>query len=133
MNGHISNKRNAMFQDSVDNAHERLDAMLKNAREYMDERTDEVLNQVRRDYRSILGGGDTFTAEGEMLPKGERLARRDVTKAIKGAERTFRRIAGDLSIDDDEEMNADFCYEEEGEMASDAREQGEIAAGIKSE
>ena len=33
-------------------------------------------------------------SEGEMLPRGERLARRDVMKVIKGVEWTFKRIAG---------------------------------------
>ena len=112
-----------MFQDSADTVQKRLQAMLKDAKELMGERTEEVFAQVRRDYRSIVGGDKASSVEGEMLPRGQRLARRGVMKVIDGVERAFKRVAGVLT-EDDQETNAELSdEEEEAELASSAKEE----------
>jgi len=47
---------------------------------------------MRRDYRSVLGGGDL--PQGEILPKAERLMRKAIMDKIDKVEKIFRRVAG---------------------------------------
>ena len=68
----------------------------------MNDRTDEVFVSMQRDYRSVLGGG--VATEGQLLPKSERLLRKDVLRIVEGVESIFRKVArGEVVEDDDEE------------------------------
>jgi len=127
MNSHVAHERHTMFQQSADNVQTRLEEMVKHVKDLMDDKTDEVFTQMRRDYRSIIGGGD-IPQEGEMLPKDQRLVRREVMKVIEGVEKSFMKVAG-MSADDEDENkeNDDFARhrdaEKEEEQASSVEEE----------
>ncbi len=100
LNGLVEQQRHVMFQRSADEVRNLLQKMVKNLQEILDEKADEVFLAMRRDYRSVLGGGDL--PQGEILPKAERLMRRAIMDKIDKVEKIFRRVAG-LEADEDEE------------------------------
>ena len=94
LNGHVDRERHTMFQASADNVRHRLDGMIETVQEAMSMKTDEVFTQVKRDYRSVLGGGDPSQA-GQVLPREQRLVRKEVMKIIRGVEDSFTKISED--------------------------------------
>jgi len=103
MNDHVSNERHVMFQRSADEVADRLRAMIRRTKEELDEKVDEIFLAMRRDYRSVLGGGDV-QQEGQLLPKAQRLVRKEVLHIIRGVEKKFRRVAGFEQEESEEEM-----------------------------
>ena len=101
MNSHVAHERHTMFRKSANNVRNQLKDMIKHVEDLMGDKTDEVFTQMRRDYRSIIGGVDTPQA-GEILPKDQRLARKGVRLIIEGVEKAFMKVAG-VSIDNEEE------------------------------
>lgn len=101
MNSHVAYERHTMFQESADNVSNRLKSMIQNVEVLMSDKTDEVFTLMKRDYRSIIGGGDV-PQDGQILPRDQRLLRKDIMKVIKGVEKAFMRVAG-LSVDDEED------------------------------
>ena len=97
MHAHVEQERHVMFQQSADEAKRRLTEMVKAASMTMSDRIDEVFVAMRRDYRSVLGGGD---AEGEILPKSQRLLRKQVTTTLEGVEQLFKIALGQATDDD---------------------------------
>lgn len=91
MNTHVDQERHVMFQQSADEAERRLMEMIKKLSETMSDRVDEVFIAMRRDYRSVLSGGDS---KGEVLPKSQRLLRKDVREILEGVERLFKKALG---------------------------------------
>lgn len=126
MHSHVAHERHIMFQESADNVERRLKEMLKHVEELMGDKTDEVFTQMRRDYRSIIGGGD-IPQDGQMLPKDQRLARKGVMKVIQGVEKAFMKVAGLITDeeDDDKENNDPASQsddEDEGGQAPSTKE-----------
>lgn len=104
MNAHVDQERHVMFQQSADEADRRLIEMVRDARETMSDRMDEVFVAMRRDYRSVLGGGDS---QGEVLPKPQRLLRKEVMTTLDEVEKLFKVALGQATDDD---------WEAEGDM-----------------
>ena len=117
MNSHIAAERHVMFQQSVDEVQGRLDAMIKDVKENLDDKVDEIFIQMRRDYRSVLGGANV-TQEGQLLPKAQRLVRKELLHLIEGCERRFKRIA-EVEVENDEELET---KEEDKEIRKVKRE-----------
>ena len=114
MNSHVLQERQKMFQESADNVRRMLDSMVKEVGAIIDEKADEVFVQIKRDYRAVLGGGDV-QQDGEILPKTQRLVRKEVMRIIDGVEKVFMRVAG-LMV----EENEDDQDGEGGESVSDS-------------
>ena len=77
--------------------------MLKELETFMNDKADEVYIAMRRDYNSVLGGGDV-PRNGEILPKTQRLVRKEIKRIIDSVEKAFSRIAGvEFKDEDDEE------------------------------
>ena len=105
MNSHVAHERHTMFQASANNVRNRLLDLVKHVDDLMSDKTNEVFIQMRRDYRSIVGGANV-PQDGEMLSKDQRLARKAVMSVIQGIEVVFMKVAG-LSVKDDGEDNKD--------------------------
>ena len=77
--------------------------MLKELEVYMNDKADEVYIAMRRDYNSVLGGGEV-PQNGELLPKTQRLVRKKIIRIIDSVEKVFSKIAGvDFKDEDDED------------------------------
>ena len=83
MDSHIAQERHIMFQSSVDNIRNRLNAMMKGLESTMLDKVDEVFIMVRRDYNSVMGEGES-PQTGELLPKTQRLVRKEIMRIIDG-------------------------------------------------
>ncbi|MCJ1312890.1 hypothetical protein MMC25_006566 [Agyrium rufum] len=101
MNSHVATARSAMFQDST--AH--LDGLAEKVETIMADKADEVFIAVKRDYTQVLGEGKSY-AEGEIMPRWERMMRKDALKIIEGAEGKFERLVQDIE-DEDEDLLMD--------------------------
>ena len=74
---------------------------------------------MQRDYRSVLGGG-TAVARGELLPKSERLTRKEVLRIVNGVEAQFRKIAaGEAFQAEDEGQTPDEDNHRQGVLKKD--------------
>ena len=104
MNSHVDSACNSMFQASCDHVRSLLKEALRDIKENMENKADEVFVSINRDYRSALGGGDV--PQGAMMPKAQRDLRKSVMGLINGAERIFKRIVG---IEDDDGMEDAFA------------------------
>lgn len=103
MNSHVAQERHTMFAASAENVKARLSVMLKELEVSMNDKADEVYLAMRRDYNSVLGGGDV-PQTSEILPKTQRLVRKEMMRIIDGVEKTFMKIVGlEVQDDDDEE------------------------------
>lgn len=92
MNAHVDQERHVMFQDSADEVQQRLQALVRSVEEIMNQRVDEVFVAMRQDYRSVLGGNENV--EGEVLPRAQRIMRKEVMKIIEGVEQMFNKVIG---------------------------------------
>ena len=59
----------------------------------LEDKIDEAVIQIKRDYRSVLGGGDVFQG-GEVLPRVQRQVRKDIKHTIEGVETMIRKVVG---------------------------------------
>ena len=100
MTHHVDRERYSMFQQSADEVRKRLIAMVREIDEVLNSKVDEIYVSTSRDYRSVLGGSDV--PHGEMLPKWQRLMRKDVLAVIEGVEKVFDKMLG--LEDGDEEV-----------------------------
>lgn len=106
MNSHVSQERHTMFSASAANVQERLSVMLEELEVDMNDKADEVYLAMRRDYNSVLGGGDV-PQNGEILPKNQRLVRKEIMRIIDGVEKIFMKIAGlEVKDEDDEDKHS---------------------------
>lgn len=116
MNSHVAQERHTMFQSSAENVKNRLSVMLKELEVYMNNKADEVYIAMRRDYNSVLGGGDV-PQNGELLPKTQRLVRKEMMRIIDAIDKVFEKIAGlEVKEEDDEDIN--FAHGSDGEDGS---------------
>ena len=114
-----------MFQSSVENVESRLSVMFKELEVYMNDKADEVYIAMRRDYNSVLGGGDV-PQNGEILPKTQRLARKEMMRIIDGVEKIFRKIAGlEVKDEDDEDKHSSHSNDDEDEGRVGKQEENE--------
>lgn len=104
MHAHVDYQRGVMFAESAEAAQKRLEALVKQVEAIMSERVMEVFVAMRRDYRSVLGGAEE--TQGELLPKVERLMRKELIRILGDIERIFTNV-----LDGEVEENA--CLEEE--------------------
>ena len=51
-----------------------------------------MFRQITRDYRSVLGGGES--PQGETLPRKAGQARKETRRTIESVKKTMRRVAG---------------------------------------
>lgn len=101
MNAHVDHQRRIMFAESAEAAQKRLEALVKQVEAMMSERVMEVFVAMRRDYRSVLGGAEE--TQGELLPKAERLMRKELIRILEDIERMFTDV-----LDGKVEENADL-------------------------
>ena len=114
MNSHVDHERHEMFQRSADEVRDRLHVMVKEVQETMSNRADEVFVAICRDYRSVL---ISRAAQGEVLPKSQRLMRKSVLSKLDRVEDVFRQVA---------QGRTDFDTE-------DGIEEGATTADVKTE
>ena len=107
MHTHVANERFRMFQASANNVRDRLNVMVKDVRELMSDKTDEVFTQMRRDYRSMVGGGN-IPQDGQVIPREQRLVRKEIMSIVKGVERIFMKVAGEEVVDEDHQNDDDL-------------------------
>ena len=128
MNSHVAQERHTMFQSSAENVKSRLSIMLKELEAFMNDKADEVYLAMRRDYNSVLGGGEV-PQNGEILPKAQRLVRKEMMQIIDGVEKVFSKIAGleftDEDDDDENEKVAHSSDDEDGSPAIGKKEEDE--------
>lgn len=126
MTAHVDQTRHSMFQQSVDEVRQQLKRLTKDVEARMNDKTDEVFVSMQRDYRSVLGGG---APEGQLLPKSERLLRKEVLRIVDGVEAVFRRIAaGEIPEDDDDE---DETAENDGSRQPDPKPEQPLESGVQ--
>ena len=104
MNSHVAQHRLTMFQESADEVRRQLQVLVAEVEEELSDKIDEVFFQVKRDYRSALGGGDQ-PKEGEILPKLQRQVRKETMRSIESVEKIMRRVVG-LEVDESEDEAA---------------------------
>ena len=130
MNSHVASERHTMFQSSADNVKSRLSVMLNELEVLMNDKADEVYIAMRRDYNSVLGGGEV-PQNGEILPKTQRLVRKEMMRIIDGAEKVFSKIAGLELKDEDEDETKQVAHgsdDEDGRPTFGKEEDEEDAA-----
>ena len=93
MNSHVAHYRQYMFQDSADHVKNLLKDLAKEVEAMMADKIDEVFVQMKRDYRSVLGGGE-MPQNGEALPKVQRQVRKEIMQIIEGVEKMMSRVVG---------------------------------------
>ena len=112
MNAHVDQERHVMFQESGDEVRKRLQNLVRSVEESMSNRVDEVFLAMRRDYRSVLGGGED--PQGQVLPKSQRLMRKEVIRTIEGVENMFSKVMdGETDEMDSEEGKIESAKVEE--------------------
>ena len=107
-----------MFQASADKVKNSLEGLIKIVEEQLGEKTEEVFVGMRRDYRAILGGGEF--RDGEMLPRPQRLCRKEIKGVIEGVKKIFEKIANG-ELDEDDSRIGDV-RDEENEEELDGRD-----------
>lgn len=115
MNAHVDQERHVMFQESAAEVQGRLRSLVQNVEETMSNRVDEVFLAMRRDYRSVLGAGEDV--QGQVLPKVQRLMRKQVIKIFEGVEEIFKKVM------DGEEVEMDNDEKPSESLESDTEEQ----------
>ena len=90
MNTHVDHERRVMFGESVEATQKRLEALVKQVEAMMSERVMEIFVAMRRDNRSVLGGAEE--TQGELLPKAQRLMRKEIKGILEGIERMFTDV-----------------------------------------
>ena len=125
MSEHVEANQDSMFQASADEVRNLLKDLVSTVEETLADKTDEVFIQIKRDYRAVLGGGDV--PQGEVIPRVQRLVRKDLRKTIDGVERLMK-IAIGLVV---EEISDDVQDEDE-ELKSD-NEDDEVSQTVKVE
>lgn len=120
LNGHVDTVRHEMFSDSCDAVRAKLKAMLRQVEELMANKADELFVSISRDYRSVFGGSDA--PQGGMMPRVQRIMRKEVNAVIDRAEKIFKRAAG-IEVEDDEDdvKNSNPDAEQGGDLPEGAK------------
>ncbi|KAL8881623.1 MAG: hypothetical protein Q9198_001208, partial [Flavoplaca austrocitrina] len=125
MSEHVEANQDSMFQASADEVRNQLKDLVSTVEETLADKTDEVFIQIKRDYRAVLGGGDV--AQGEVIPRVQRLVRKEIRKTIDGVERLMK-IAIGLEV----EEIPDDVQDEDEKLKSD-NEDDEVSQTVKVE
>lgn len=127
-----------MFQASADKVKKSLEGLIKIVEEQLGEKTDEVFVSMRRDYRAVLGGGEV--QEGQILPRPQRLCRKEIKGVIEGVQKIFEKVVnGELDEDDPQTGDVgDAKNKEEGadgdvDENEDEDDPDGTAAGVQSD
>lgn len=140
MSEHVEANQDSMFKASADEVRNQLKDLVSIVEETLADKTDEVFIQIKRDYRSVLGGGDV--PQGEVIPRVQRLVRKDIRKTIDGVERLMKIAIGleveeipDDVQDEDEKLKSDNEDDEVSQTVKVEREgmQTSISDNIKRE
>ena len=135
MSSHVEGHRDAMFKASADEVRSQLEDMVSSVEETLADKTDEVFMQIKRDYRLVLGGEDV--PQGEVIPRVQRLVRKETKKTIDGVERLMK-IAVGLEVEDlpddvkDEDKVMESDQEDEDAADSVPGEKKELQASTPS-
>ncbi|KAL8853712.1 MAG: hypothetical protein Q9221_001523 [Calogaya cf. arnoldii] len=132
MHEHVETHQGTMFKASADEVRKQLQAMVKDAEETLADKTDEVFIQIKRDYRTVLGGEDV--PQGEVIPRVQRLVRKEIKKTIEGVERMMNIVLGhevedlpdpiedederDAKIEPEDDADADFMRGDKEELTA---------------
>lgn len=134
MNSHVAQERHTMFKSSAENVESRLSVMLKELEVHMNDKADEVYIAMRRDYNSVLGGGDV-PQNGEILPKTQRLVRKEMMRIIDGVEKIFRKIAGlevkDEDVEEEDKHSSLNNNDEDGDRVVGKKEKNDEDSKVK--
>lgn len=89
----------------------------------MSDKTYEVFVHMARDYQSVVGGrGPKQQQQGIVLPRVQRLVRKEVRKLIGGTERRMKRAIG-VEVEDEDEEEIEDEDETEAEDGMDESEE----------
>lgn len=116
MNTHVDHERRVMFGESAEAAQIRLEALVKQVEAMMSERVMEVFVAMRRDYRSVLGGAEE--TQGELLPKAQRLMRKEIMRIIDDIERVFTDVLNGNTVEENPDLGEEDVKNETKEFHS---------------
>ena len=105
-----------MFEASAAKVKDSLGGLIKTVEEQLGEKTDEVFVSVRRDYRAVLGAGEA--QEGQILPRPQRLCRKEIKGVIEGVKKIFEKVING-ELDEDDSKTGDVGDEEDDEEGED--------------
>ena len=100
MNNHVAQERHVMFQQSAENVRKKLVDLISDVEELMKDKADQVFANIERDYRVGLGGHDV-QRDGELLPRTQRVGRKEIKRILGGVEEAFMNAVG-LKIEEDD-------------------------------
>lgn len=98
ISAHVDACKDVMFDRSTEKVRSLLDDMVKLQRMTVEDHIEDVLAGLKRDYMSAFG----WEGGAELLPRHERLMRKDVEKVISLAPSLYQRVCdpNDLMLDD---------------------------------
>ena len=135
MNGHIAHYRHTMFRESTEKVQLLLRQLVETVEVQMGEKTDEVFVGMRRDYRAVLGSGEVN--EAEILPRPQRLCRKEIKRIIEGVKRVFERLVNgehdqdEMPLEEKEEQDLDHEAKDEDEAMRDSEATEAIGTKIE--
>ena len=100
MNTHVAQERHIMFQRCAENVRNKLVELVREVEELMKDKADEVFISIKRDYRVALGGHGV-QGDGEMLPRTQRVVRKEIKHILDGVEEAFMIAVGLERKEDD--------------------------------
>ncbi|KAL8705913.1 MAG: hypothetical protein Q9225_007998, partial [Loekoesia sp. 1 TL-2023] len=135
MTDHVEQARQTMFHESANEIKRQLGALVHDVEETLADKTDEVFIQIKRDYRSVLGGGEV--SQGEVIPRVQRQVRKEIKRIIDGVERMMKKVVG-LEVEESREIKEDadddFSETEDSDPTKTEAADAESAQlGIKAE
>ncbi|KAL8759597.1 MAG: hypothetical protein Q9199_000641 [Rusavskia elegans] len=114
-----------MFKARADEVRNQLKDMVSSVEETLADKTDEVFMQIKRDYRAVLGTGEA--PQGEVIPRVQRLVRKEIKKTIEGAERMINVVLG-YEIEDLPDL-----VEDAEDATTGKQERDSASNGVKAE
>lgn len=126
-----------MFGERTERVRDLLKELLRDTKDLLLDRVDEIFTAVRRDYLAALGGG--ASKYGEIMPKAQRLIRKEILDLIDGVEGFFAPAVDDGNEstalkekqgDVDEQMVMDSSREETKDEVTEAM--AEAGTGVES-
>ena len=94
-----------MFQSSAKKVKASLEGLVKIIQEQLGDKTDEIFVSMRRDYRAVLGAGEGNG--GELLPRPQRLCRREIKAIIDDVQAIFEKVVKGELVEDVVETSED--------------------------
>lgn len=90
MSSGVAANKDIMFQSAAQLVQDKLNAACNRVQGVMEEKTEVVLEQMRRDYHSVLG--DINSNEGGILSEEERAIRMRVEEIVRESEGSFQTM-----------------------------------------